>query len=60
MKFRFLGLVVFSLAFALASAPANAARCGNTSKGFNGWLTQFKKEARRKGISKRTAAQNFA
>ena len=31
-----------------------AARCGNTSKGFNSWLSGIKKQAAARGISKRT------
>jgi len=42
------------LSLLLLAQPAYAARCGNTASGFSTWLKQFKKEARRKGISRRT------
>ena len=53
-------MAAFALALAalaissVLSPPAMAAQCGNTSKGFGKWLAQFKREARRKGISRRT------
>ncbi len=42
------------LILVFGATPVMAAQCGNTSKGFSKWLVQFKKEARRKGIRKRT------
>ena len=49
-----LRITAVALVLAFATSPAMAAKCGNSSKGFGKWLVQFKKEARRKGISKRT------
>ena len=46
--------VTLCLVMAFAATPAIAAKCGHNAKGFNKWLVQFKKEARRKGISKKT------
>lgn len=42
------------------ATPAVAAQCGNNSKGFPAWITQFKKEAARAGISERTLDRAFA
>ncbi len=43
------------LSFIIASiSSVSAAPCGNTSRGFNAWLTDFKKQARSRGISQRT------
>lgn len=43
------------LVLAPAAAPsAAAASCGNTAAGFSAWLTAFKRDARRQGISQRT------
>ncbi len=42
------------LVIAFAATPALAAKCGNNAKGFGKWLVQFKKEARKKGIRKKT------
>jgi lytic murein transglycosylase len=36
---------------AVATAPANAAQCGNTSKGFEAWKAEFSQEAAARGIS---------
>ena len=52
-KFKLLFCVSF-VAATMISAPALAAQCGNTSKGFKPWLAQFKKEMIAKGISKST------
>lgn len=54
MKTRIIQLFLISLIFTFAGSSAYAAKCGNTSKGFKTWLKQFKKEARRRGIKKRT------
>ncbi len=48
------------LALTFFASPAMAAKCGNTSKGFNTWLKQFKKEARQRGISKRTLRRTLS
>jgi membrane-bound lytic murein transglycosylase B len=37
----------------LVSAPAYAASCGNTSKGFNAWKAEFAAEAKAAGVKKR-------
>lgn len=42
------------VAATLVAAPAIAAKCGNTSKGFKPWVAQFKKEMISKGISRST------
>lgn len=39
---------------------AEAARCGNGPGGVNPWLADFKREARRNGISARTLSRAFA
>jgi lytic murein transglycosylase len=54
MNTRLVRTVIIGLALAFISSPALAAKCGNTSKGFGKWLVQFKKEARKRGIKKRT------
>ena len=46
-------LSALTLTFALVAGDALAARCGNNSAGFNRWLTDFKREAVRAGISQR-------
>ncbi len=51
---RALRLVAICLTLLFVASPAMAAKCGNTSKGFGRWLVQFKKEARKRGISNRT------
>lgn len=49
------------LAVGLSSAsPAFAAKCSNTSANFSNWVTQFKKEAAQKGVSKKTLNRAFA
>ncbi len=40
--------------FFIATNAVTAAPCGNTSKGFSKWLTDFKKQARARGISQKT------
>ena len=52
-------ILIIPVMLAALGAPAMAARCGNGAGGFNGWLTQFKKEARAKGVSQRTLARAF-
>ena len=47
-------------AMVTATTTAEAARCGNGPGGFNTWLSQFKAEARAKGISGRTISRAFA
>ncbi|MCR9136907.1 MAG: lytic murein transglycosylase [Alphaproteobacteria bacterium] len=42
------------MTFLAASPSAHAAKCGNTSAGFNKWVEATKKEAARKGFSQRT------
>ena len=51
--------IALSFIAILFATPAHAAKCGNTSKGFNSWLAAFKKEAVRKGISKRTVSRSL-
>lgn len=41
------------------STPAQAAKCGNNSGGFSTWVTQFKQEAARAGISQGTLDKAF-
>lgn len=41
------------VAVMLSASAAEAAKCGNTSKGFNTWKQQFAAEARAKGIKSR-------
>lgn len=48
---RLVATIFLIVAFA---APAHAATCGNTAKGFPAWLGEFKKEMRAQGMSKRT------
>ena len=43
----------------LSQAPAQAAKCGNTGAGFDRWLADFKKQAVRQGISKRTISASL-
>lgn len=55
----------FTIAAVLAiglnsTSPAFAAQCSNTSANFSNWVTQFKKEAAKKGISKKTLDRAFA
>ena len=38
---------------------AQAARCGNTSAGFNSWMKSFKREAAAQGISRRVIARSL-
>ena len=54
MSFNLLRISALTLALAVISGPALAAKCGNGAGGFNSWLGQFKKEARKKGISQKT------
>jgi len=49
-----LALCVGAMTLLAASPPAHAAKCGNTSAGFNKWVEATKKEAARKGFSQRT------
>lgn len=49
-----LALCVGAMTLLAASPPAHAAKCGNTSAGFNKWVEATKKEAARKGYSQRT------
>ena len=48
-----------TLTLALVSGPALAAKCGNGAGGFNSWLGQYKKEARKRGISQKTLNRAF-
>lgn len=45
------------LCLAVATTAAEAARCGNGPGGFTAWLADFKREARRNGISARTISR---
>lgn len=48
--------IIFVLSMVLISVTstmAHSAKCGKNSSGFQSWLSQIKKEARAKGISKR-------
>lgn len=45
-----------SLLIALTSSPVMAAKCGNTSAGFNTWKAAFAKEAKQAGVGKRGLA----
>ena len=47
----------FALAL-LATGPASAASCGSTAAGFDSWLSSFKQQAVKSGISSKTV--NFA
>lgn len=49
-----LALCVGVMAILAASPSAHAAKCGNTSAGFNKWVEATKKEAASKGFSQRT------
>ena len=49
-----LRILAIGIALSFATTPAMAAKCSSNSKGFGKWLVQFKKEARKKGIKKRT------
>lgn len=44
------------LLIALTSSPVLAAKCGNTSAGFNAWKAAFAKEAAKAGVGKRGLA----
>jgi membrane-bound lytic murein transglycosylase B len=48
----FLRSIIFSTAI-LATAPALAATCGNTSAGFSAWKKEFSAEAKKAGVKKR-------
>ncbi len=39
--------------------PAMAAKCGSTGNGFSAWLADFKIEAQRRGISRKTINRSF-
>ena len=39
--------------------PAMAAKCGSTGNGFSAWLADFKVEAQRRGISRKTINRSF-
>jgi membrane-bound lytic murein transglycosylase B len=41
----------FGLAFAVVSSQADAAQCGSSAAGFEGWKGQFAREASAKGVS---------
>lgn len=43
-----------------STSPTFAAQCSNTSANFSKWVTQFKKEAAQRGISKKTLDKAFA
>ncbi len=55
-------LIVTLVAFlsVLHINAANAARCGNTSKGFNSWLVGIKKQAAARGISQRAIRSSLS
>ncbi len=45
--------------FILSASTAYSAKCGRSASGFNSWLSQIKKEAKAKGISKRAIASSL-
>ncbi|SKA36893.1 lytic murein transglycosylase [Consotaella salsifontis] len=49
-------LLAAILAVGLGTGSATAASCGNTSAGFDAWLSDFKQDAMRAGISKRAVS----
>ena len=49
-------LIAAGLAAALFTSPVQAAKCGNTSAGFNAWKAAFAKEAAKAGVGKRGLA----
>jgi membrane-bound lytic murein transglycosylase B len=42
-----------AITVALSTAPAMAAKCGNTGSGFEGWKKQYTAEAKARGINRR-------
>lgn len=51
---RFFLVLSFMLSLLISSSTiASARKCGNTSKGFNSWKADFKKEMKAKGFSNR-------
>ncbi len=54
LKTMSLALCIGAIALLATSPAAEAAKCGNTSAGFNKWVEATKKEAARKGFSQRT------
>lgn len=57
-----LAAILFSGLFmmALGLQPANAAKCGKTSAGFQSWLQDFKAKAHAKGIKTKTLQRAFS
>lgn len=53
-------VVTAGLACCLIAQPVAAAGCGNSGAGFQSWLTDFRKEARHKGISSATLNRALA
>jgi len=49
-------ILAASLATGLFASPVLAAKCGNTSAGFNAWKVAFAKEAAKAGVGKRGLA----
>jgi len=49
-------ILAASLAASIFSSPVLAAKCGNTSAGFNTWKSAFAKEAAKAGVGKRGLA----
>lgn len=49
-------ILAASLTVGLFTSPAQAAKCGNTSAGFNTWKSAFAKEAAKAGVGKRGLA----
>lgn len=47
-------ILVATAAVTLSAAPALAAQCGNTSKGFNAWKASFTEEMRAQGFTNRS------
>ncbi|HLF21095.1 MAG TPA: lytic murein transglycosylase, partial [Aestuariivirga sp.] len=45
-----------ALAIVVLAAPAAAATCGNSAKGFDQWLKSFRAEAAANGLSRRAIA----
>lgn len=52
-----LGVLAVTAVFAASLTPAVAAPCGNGPSGFSGWLSDFKGEARARGISAGTVSR---
>lgn len=49
-------MIAVGIALTVFAAPVQAAKCGNTSSGFEAWKTAFAKEAKAAGVGKRGLA----